>query len=877
MADSGKSHDPRLQQQKRPAIAQPEGQPSPQRARPDPGQRSSSSTPRHSGPNSYSAHRRRPSVGDASRRSSTQVQTNLLREHGGSYVASPASVDSRGSRYEDAPSGNTTPLSVTARQSVPPVPQMTTANPFLNPMNTASDASIEVSRLSLSVSQWEARVKRADLEFNGTADRHAAFPSLRDQKAGAQTYAREQLRKHKEELEIQKEKQRRAMEALANMFQSAVGAKPVTMTTTDPAGAALAEEMKKLKEQVKELKSSVAIAASVKELDAVERTTKSAVQQLTTRVATLEGAPKTAPSAPAQDEQLRDRLRAVELGVGEAKKLANQANSFAGQGNRAALEINALQKADDEYKRDANTLRMDMRRNSDRITTQETELAAFKKKVASDSEKVGKSLEIIKGHQTTFSNFVMGEEKEDMSSPIDGNSSLGKKVEHALDAMKDLKKSMNTLEAEIQEKGKDPVVKRLKNHDVLLNNLNNQVQNVGGPGLKQQLSQLEQDLNAVQADVKAIKSAPSTTAMPSSTAGMPADVQVFEARLQAVEKLPAEIDAKVAIALKEAEDWREKCDETILEHVDEKLATMNTEVDNSIRIAVVAAKDDVAAWRAEDAVAFNNSLAEVKDVTDGLQKQMKDLETSVKSAEQGVKALTELQEAVRVLERSDVQNVEALGNVQRRLSELNTSLTEKADSAMVVKGLTLAEQRLTELRTGVTSGTIAGPVRRQPSALPQDTFPPQTNGFQPLTNGSPKVNGNSPLLPQTEQVMSRLDALTSVTNHLRHRFDNLTTDDMAKKILDQLAITWPHAKNYEGAIQALKHQFSGIDGRLAKIQSDVAQAAKIEDLTKDVSKKYEAAAGEIAKLRINVRTVEKLIADDRKTMEAIKNEVLEKL
>ncbi|KAK5730546.1 hypothetical protein LTR15_000483 [Elasticomyces elasticus] len=874
MADSGAPQDPRLA--KRPANAPPEGQRDPQRPRPNPSPSSSSSTPRHPGPNSYSAHRRRPSVGDASRRSSTQVQTNLLREHGGSYVASPASVDSRGSRYEDAPSGNTTPLSVTARQSVPPVPQMTTANPFLNSMNTASDASIEVSRLSLSVSQWEARVKRADLEFNGTADRHAAFPSLRDQKAGAQTYAREQLRKHREELEIQKEKQRRAMEALAAMFQSAVGAKPVTMTTTDPAVAALVEETKQLKEQVKELKSSVAIAASVKELDAVERTTKSAANALQQRVTALEGARKTAPSAPAQDEQLRDRLKAVESSVGEARKLANQANSFAGQGSRAQADIKALQKADDEYKRDANTLRMDMRRNSDRITTQETELAAFKKKVASDAEKVGKSLEIIKGSQTTFSNFVMGEEKEDMSSPIDGNSSLGKKVEHALDAVKDLKKSMKTFEAEIQEKGKETVVKRLKNHDVLLNNLNNQVQNVGGPGLKQQLSQLEQDLNAVQADVKAIKSAP-PTAIHSSIAGMPADIQVFEARLQAVEKLPAEIDAKVAVALKEAEDWREKCDETILEHVDERLATMNTEVNTSITNAVTAAKDDVAAWRAEDAVAFNNSLAEVKDVTDGLQKQMKDLETSVKSAEQGVKALTAVQEAVRVLERSDVQKLEALGNVQRRLSELNTSLTEKADSAMVVKGLTLAEQRLTDLRTGITSGAIAGPVRRQPSALPQDTFPPQTNGFQPLTNGSPKVNGNSPLLPQAEQVMSRLDALTSVTNHLRHRFDNLTTDDMAKKILDQLAIIWPHAKNYEGAIQALKHQFSGIDGRLAKIQSDVAQAAKIEDLAKDVSKKYEAAAGELAKLRVNVRTVEKLIADDRKTMEAIKNEVLEKL
>ncbi|KAK5688269.1 hypothetical protein LTS10_000247 [Elasticomyces elasticus] len=873
MADSGQTTDPRL---KRAAIAPPEGQRDPQRPRPNPSPRSSSSTPRHPGPNSYSAHRRRPSVGDASRRSSTQVQTNLLREHGGSHVASPASVDSRGSRYEDAPSGNTTPLSVTARQSVPPVPQMTTANPFLNPMNTASDASIEVSRLSLSVSQWEARVKRADLEFNGTADRHAAFPSLRDQKAGAQTYAREQLRKHKEELEIQKEKQRHAMEALAAMFQSAVEARPITMTTTDHAGAALAEEMKKLREQVKELKSSVAIAASVKELDAVERTTKSAANALQQRVATLEGVPKTSPSAPALDEQLRDRLKAVESGVGEAKKLANQANSFAGQGNRAAADIKVLQRAGDEYKRDVNTLRMDMRRNSDRITTQETELAAFKKKVASDAEKVGKSLEIIKGSQTTFSNFVMGEEKEDMSSPIDGNSSLGKKVEHVLDAVKDLKKSMNTLEAEIQEKGKDPVVKRLKNHDVMLNNLTSQVQNGSSPGLKQQLSQLEQDLNAVQADVKAIKGAPST-AIPSSTTGMPADVQVFEARLQAVEKLPAEIDARVAELLKEAEDWREQCDITILEHVDERIAIMHTEVNASIQNTVATAKDDVAAWRAEDAVAFNNSLAEVKDVTDGLQKQMKDLETSVMSAEHGVKALTELQEAVRVLERSDVQNVEALGNVQRRLSELNTSLTEKADSAMVVKGLTLAEQRLTDLRTGITSGTIAGPVRRQPSALPQDTFPPQTNGFQPLTNGSPKVNGNSPLLPQSEQVMSRLDALTSVTNHLRHRFDNLTTDDMAKKILDQLAIIWPHAKNYEGAIQALKHQFSGIDGRLAKIQSDVAQAAKIEDLAKDVSKKYEAAAGEIAKLRVNVRTVEKLIADDRKTMEAIKNEVLEKL
>ncbi|TKA80807.1 hypothetical protein B0A55_01609 [Friedmanniomyces simplex] len=885
-----------------------------------------------------------PSAADA-RGASAQLQTDLRRESGMLFVNSPDSLGSKRSQYEDATSGRSTPLSVggtMTRQGVPPPPPppppMTLANAEADPLNPIESILMQfnhfgtnITKLSQSQSQWEARLKRADLEHESMAKNYAAFPQLREQKTAAQKYAQEQLRLLSKDLEEQTEAQRAVVRDIATLLQSAE-VKPSTLTATDTS-AALAEEMQQLRTDMAKMKSDIAASASAEQLELLSvqtgrmssTVTASAshgeVQQLRAQIAKIESKAVNAPAyALAQElQQLRTQVNRLEPDVADAKKKASQAVCAAGQTPKFQGDIKRLQDTDANRKREVDALRSDVQRIKDRGSSREaenmpqlasdiqelqvsntarrSEVDVLRSEFPSATDRMTKqeakinvvdvkdlasNVETIRGRLDAFDKFVMGEGGEHSNAPLNNQSSLVRKVEQALEATKTLEQEIARLHADLHEDGKPSLVKRVKKHDMMLNDLANDVKDLDEPHgpLNKRVKSLGKLVDILSKDVKEkaaiappsglpvpapspTSPAPQSAADPSNAGGSSADLRAYAERLQRIERLSEEFDTKLNDALKEADEFQDKRDEAVVADMGEKLDTFTAESTAALHAAITAAKEDVAGWRSEDTEALNKSLAEVKTVTN-------ELATKIAAVQADI--------------RGDVQK--ALRNVRASHDTLTANLALKSDKDFVVPTLDLLKKSIDEVRAAAKTSRTPTPCpgRRAASSLPHDTFPPTTtmaNGFHPQVNGSsPKVNGYAPTdvaPPVAEALWEKLNGLTNITNQLRSRFDNLTTDDMVAKMLDQFASVWPHAKRYEDSFTTLQAHLAGFGGQVVEIRAQMQQAVERSEAAKDLPGKFETALMGFEMLKASVRAVEERVAESQGTVNALKEVVEETL
>ena len=126
---------------------------------------------------------------------------------------------------------------------------------------------------------------------------------------------------------------------------------------------------------------------------------------------------------------------------------------------------------------------------------------------------------------------------DDEQSKLSGNvEGLTQKVEEVHHLKKDRMQALTSIQElrkDVTEEGKETPVKRLKNLDMLVNNLNTQVFSDDKAPLAQRLSQLAQDLIAAQEDLEKTSSSaqPHMGSAPSSV-----NVGPLNARLEHVEK-----------------------------------------------------------------------------------------------------------------------------------------------------------------------------------------------------------------------------------------------------------------------------------------------------------------------------------------------------
>ncbi|KAF2478758.1 hypothetical protein BDY17DRAFT_305793 [Neohortaea acidophila] len=128
-----------------------------------------------------------------------------------------------------------------------------------------------------------------------------------------------------------------------------------------------------------------------------------------------------------------------------------------------------------------------------------------------------------------------------------------------------------------------------------------------------------------------------------------------------------------------------------------------------------------------------------------------------------------------------------------------------------------------------------------PNTQPNGAGPPphmMVNGFphhSPHTppgfaNNPPAMPANQGAIPGAiEYLTQRADHLAIVTQHLKQRIDNLTTDEVVEKMLDQLSVLYPHAKNVDAAIAQLQAQLHSLKGNTeAELQDVKARIARCE-------------------------------------------------
>ncbi|KAK0278186.1 hypothetical protein LTR35_009509 [Friedmanniomyces endolithicus] len=826
-------------------------------------------------------------------------RTLTTRENEAGSANSPDSPGSKRSQYEDATSGRSTPLSVSSmvsRQNIPPPPPPPPST-SVEPLNGTEHVLLEfsscctkIAQLSQSQSQWEARLKRANLEHESMAKNYAAFPQLREQKTAAQMYAREQYEMMTKDLDEHRQAQRGFVREIAARIQTAE-VKP-TITTIDTS-AALAEEMRKLRADIAKMKSDADASVSAKEELMEAKLTRLAatadikmiakvgaeLQPLRDEIAKLEAGTTLAPaSASAQEVQhLRSRVDSLEPDVAAATKKVNQVLTANGQIFRNQSEISKLQARDAYHKRESDALRQE-----------------FKDDIIRNLD----LLDVMKTRQQTVT--------------------------------QELQQGYARLREDVYEEGKLPIAKRMKNYDKVLNNLTNSVKKLEEPQalLHERVNVVGELVDSLSKDVKAKAASAPPHALPvptrwpsaagpnSNSAGLSSvDLQSFEERLQRVEKLPEELDAKLEAKLNEADEGQAERDEAVATHVNVELDTFKDEMKAALDTATATVKEDVANWRTEDAEELNKSISGIKVITDGLKtdaaklwQYMRDskedldrrggrVDESVK--QDAIKRRTEDAEALKK-HLSDTRNItdgqgtqitalrtdvlKCLQHLELRVDGTEANVRLKSDQAFVVAELDLLKKALDELRVAATSrrstpGPPAG--RRAASTLSYDTtsFPPAptTNGFHPQINGSsPKTNGFvAPVIapPLTEAVWEKLDALTNITNNLRFRFDNLTSDEMVAKMLDQFATVWPHAKDYEASLTSLHTRLVKCEGSVSETRVLVQHAVERGEQTKDLPEKFETALQKFEKLADDVRIVIDGVAENKGTLSSLREVV----
>ncbi|KAK3113132.1 hypothetical protein LTR53_009869 [Teratosphaeriaceae sp. CCFEE 6253] len=570
--------DPRLSA-KRGASRSPDGQSNRKASRPNPSRAGSATSLPHGSSSRQSsvsngASRRPmqpPSTAEASRASA--VPKGLNTDASIAFVRSPDSTGSRRSNYEDANSGHSTPMSaggMISRFSVPPPPPPLPPPPMEEVNGTSTKNGITLvdllvqrdlmnnltTRLLISKEQFESRLRRASREYD------------REQKTVARDLARRDFDRVSREYDEQVTKQKALAEVIAALMKPAE-VQPTTATSLDV--VALGTEMKRLQAQVKALEIEAQAAKSFWPMERVENRIaklETRTADLTTlsttatdtkgalgaRLSKLESASakETAFASAQEVRNLQSHLKAFQQSVDEARQTANDTKS--NQGNiriefrSLHTEITQIWASNKDNIRQIDVLRADMQRG---IGTPKIAQGATAKAVDELWDKHAaqdKTLVTIGRELETLSKLA-----HQVSSDNSGTTA-------------DLKRDMTKLQNAVHEKGNETLVKRLNNHDVLLNNL------ASDPPIKQRISRLEQDSMRLEASIKALRSEkPLTT---TAAMGPAPDLATLQGRLDRLEAF----EGRTLDTLNQIEDSQKLRDDVITTHWEGEFAEIRSSI-----------------------------------------------------------------------------------------------------------------------------------------------------------------------------------------------------------------------------------------------------------------------------------------------------------
>lgn len=729
----------------------------------------SNATARPGGPNGV------PGFPSDNRRPSSHLPTDMRKESGAAAVNSP---DSLGSRYEDAPSGRSTPASVNGlnvRPNVPPVPQMNrmladamATNPVIDALMNFSTQVTQLAVTQVSKARVEADLKRATTEYDNMKGHFASFPAIKEQKTTAKSIAESHHKVLVDKLDEQMSVQKHLVEGIAALFSQAAEVKPVPRA--DPS---IQEDLAKLRDDIRNVEQRVTskvddLAAKLKESDA----------KIIARIENVQGQANNQGKRIGQVSDISEKLKNLENWKKELDRRTRSSDTS--ESTKDALD---------------------------------TQLKV--KKMMDETPQLFTAVKEMKEKLNLLMVYTMGEKDERLDTPVDNrSSSLGKKVLNLQQQMQVVDKEFVKLKGEVTEKGKEPVVKRLKNLDMMVNNLASQVQSDGKPPLMQRLSQLEQDYNALEADVRAEK-ASAQLPVPVGN-GVSIDMSPFNERLQKVES-----------DLNGFEEQIQEKDEAVSDWITEQVNGLQGQITGVVQL------------HSEDEEKINASFSGVDVGIGEIRERLVAIETSIP-----VMTATAM----------------SLSGLNTSMEDIKGKLGSKADKEFVTGAMTALENQL-KASTASRTPTPRPPQSATPHLPNGSAGTPMVNGYHPANTGSPQATGMPTAILQRidkdiQGLIDKHDMLTHVTTILQKRYDNLTTDEVCQAMLDQLAVIWPHANNFEIETNTIKEQLHGLESSIefvkktANAANESAEVAKNNaNAVKDMAK---GAKGDVEKLKQTV-------------------------
>lgn len=113
----------------------------------------------------------------------------------------------------------------------------------------------------------------------------------------------------------------------------------------------------------------------------------------------------------------------------------------------------------------------------------------------------------------------------------------------------------------------------------------------------------------------------------------------------------------------------------------------------------------------------------------------------------------------------------------------------------------------------------------------------QTNGISSPANGSPLNTANNGLPgPSSQELLILQNQINGIIGHiqqLRQRFDNLTTEEVVKAMVDQMSRMYPAVKDFEAAVRSLNSRLQALEHAQAALRAEQAKAVdqQLQDKT----------------------------------------------
>ncbi|KAK3671657.1 hypothetical protein LTR78_008390 [Recurvomyces mirabilis] len=758
---------------------------------------------------------------------------NAQKETGSNYVASPDSLGSKRSRPDEVHSGQSTPRSANGTTTTRQDSTLAINN---TPLESGPDhfmkcmiQNTEFSKLSNARDQAEARVKKAQNDYQSMSKHFNGFPVIKEQKAQALADARTALETTKRAFEKQ--------HSILRQLSDGVGKFPKSTEVNPPRDSSgetitvTIEDFRKLCERISKLESEAADA--------------SADSRTRDRVSTLEVKLKAGPHREemaklrSEHDSLRSKVEASQVEMQQLKSetkagseasltalqtvkpLALKVSSDLGQISAMQREINNLKRTAVELSKDVQSGRNTSQISGRAVSREDNDAKQSVERLSRDVSSFGQQLTELKTGHDILRRHVLP--MDDAARFAKDDQSISGKLSVAIE---DIAALFGLMEATVGE-GEVPVGKRLLELERLADQFSTR------------LDQVQSDEEKTTKEIRGL-GATSSARSDTDTAATTISDTVPEANRSSKTMLePIEVEVKQLKTEVEQlradnahrEQMKEQDDEVIINHVFDTSERQLAEQKQWVESELTTLRGQNTRNRESDYKQITASLTELARSTSDTFKAIKS------DAEDMKKNHAELNQQIGDLEL-------VRGNIsdnRRQIGELATDLANKVDRTQFIssqdtfnKGLEGILKTLTEQQASISASTA----RQQPPRLPNGTSPAASNGFQPPAMRSPQVNGiprtnavgapsGNPSTDQKLQEMSqKVEALTYAFQMFQRQYNNITSDDMAARMLEQFGDVWPHAKNYNSAIADLNRLVAQTSVAVERAQAEAREAGR---------------------------------------------------